>query len=102
MEQNFINLKELKIYPKSYKKAKNVFNNETDNEKQGEKVPLTTKNAIKYLLDGTLRLRVCRYCLNVTSVLSELDEVLVIAVNGSLHEVTVRDMVASFHPFKVI
>ncbi|CAH0718360.1 unnamed protein product, partial [Brenthis ino] len=101
MEQNFIDLKELKVYPKSYKKAKNVFNNETDNEKQGEKVPLTTQNAVKYLLDGTLRLRVCRYCLNVTSMLSELDEVLVIAVNGSLHEVTVRDMVASFHPFKV-
>lgn len=102
MSKNFVNIKELKTYTKSFNKGKAVIkNNEIKNNIRNAKVPLSTQNAVKYLLDGTLRLRVCRYCLSVTSGLSELDEVLVLAVNDSLHEVTIRDMVASFHPYKV-
>ncbi|XP_026484169.2 zinc finger protein 62-like [Vanessa tameamea] len=101
MEQKYVNIKELKTYRKTDKKGKAILNNNEIKKNAHTRVPLTTQNAVKYLLEGTLRLRVCRYCLNVTSKLSELDEMLVIAVNGSLHEVTVRDMVASIHPFKI-
>ncbi|RVE51903.1 hypothetical protein evm_003523 [Chilo suppressalis] len=62
---------------------------------------LSTKNAVKFLLDGTLKKKVCRYCLNVTTSLSELDQVLQVAGHGALYKVTIRDMIASFHPFKV-
>ncbi|XP_050357847.1 uncharacterized protein LOC126778403 [Nymphalis io] len=101
MDQKYVNIKELKTYRKTDKKEKAAINNNEIKINHHTRVPLSTQNAVKYLLEGTLRLRVCRYCLSVTSKLSELDEMLVIAVNGSLHEVTVRDMVASIHPFKV-
>ncbi|XP_045781151.1 zinc finger protein 26-like isoform X2 [Maniola jurtina] len=91
--------KELKTYSRLAKNTHPVGGQET---KQDDlEVPLTTLNAVKYLLQGTLRLRVCRYCLNVTNKLSEFDEVLTLAVSGGLHEVTIRDIVASFHPYKV-
>ncbi|OWR42798.1 putative zinc finger protein [Danaus plexippus plexippus] len=99
MEATFDKFKGIKTYSRVNNVKSNnqtVTVNSTD-----KKVPLTTKNAVKFLLEGTLRLKVCRYCLSVTTSLSELDEILVIAVNSALHEVTIRDMVASFHPFKV-
>lgn len=67
----------------------------------GYKEELTTKRAIELLIAGTLKSKVCRYCLNIVSSLSELDQILQIAGTGVLHKVTIRDMVASFYPFKV-
>lgn len=101
MEQNFIKRKGLRTYTKSLPKANDMLFEEVNSKKENAKVPLSTKDAVKYLLEGTLRLRVCRYCLSVTSELSELDEILVIGIHGSTHEVTIKDMVASFHPYKV-
>ncbi|XP_031764598.2 uncharacterized protein LOC113523229 isoform X1 [Galleria mellonella] len=63
--------------------------------------PLTAKNAVKFLLDGTLRKKICRYCLNIASSLYELDQVFQIGSRDIIYKVTVRDMIASFHPFKV-
>ncbi|XP_028160813.1 zinc finger protein 814-like isoform X2 [Ostrinia furnacalis] len=62
---------------------------------------LTTNNAVKFLLEGQLKRKVCRYCLNVTSPLSELDQVLQVGGSGVLYKVTIRNMVASFYPYKV-
>ncbi|XP_047513870.1 zinc finger protein 197-like isoform X2 [Pieris napi] len=62
---------------------------------------LTSKDAVKFLLDGTLRLRVCKYCLNITPNLNELDEIIVVAGKCGLYEVTIKDIVASFYPVKV-
>ncbi|KAM3968977.1 uncharacterized protein ACR2FA_002813 [Aphomia sociella] len=64
--------------------------------------PLTTKNAVKFLLEGTLKNKICRYCLNETSPLYELDRVFQIGGQSVLYKVTVRTMIASFHPFKVV
>ncbi|XP_072933796.1 uncharacterized protein [Epargyreus clarus] len=64
--------------------------------------PLTTKNAVKFLLEGNLKYRVCRYCLNVASRLSELDEIFEVGRKGAIYKVTLRDMIATVHPFKVI
>lgn len=63
--------------------------------------PLTTKLAIKFLLEGRLKSKVCRYCLNITPGLSELDQIMNIGGTGNIYKVTIRDIVASFHPFKV-
>lgn len=62
---------------------------------------LTTKNAVEFLLEGSLKSKVCRYCLNVASQLSHLDQILEVAGKGSIYKVAIKDMVASFHPFKV-
>lgn len=102
MDHQSAQVKELKTYARFPNKTTKVCIQEIQDEQDDVKVPLTTLNAVKYLLQGTLRFRVCRYCLNVTSQLSEFDEVLTLAVSGNLHEVTIRDIVASFHPFKVI
>lgn len=72
--------------------------NDMDDEKPR---PLTTKIAVKFLLEGRLKSKVCRYCLNITAGLSELDQIMKIGGTGSLYKVTIRDIVASFHPFKV-
>ncbi|XP_039761716.1 zinc finger protein 28-like [Pararge aegeria] len=93
-----VNIKELKPYARLSNNTTKVGNQEKDDD---IKIPLSTQNAVKYLLQGTLRLRVCRYCLHVSNKLSEFDEVLTLAVSGALHEVTIRDIVASFHPYKV-
>ncbi|XP_038217114.1 uncharacterized protein LOC119836020 isoform X2 [Zerene cesonia] len=98
MEFQTKTVRELKTYSRSTKLRQNseglpVLENSDE--------PLTTKDAIRFLLNGTLRLRVCRYCLNKTSDLNELDEVLVLAGKSGLYEVTVKDIIASFHPFKV-
>ncbi|XP_059054586.1 zinc finger protein 62-like isoform X2 [Achroia grisella] len=71
-------------------------------EESIKREPLTTKNAVNFLLAGTLRQKVCRYCLNVATPLYELDRVYQIGTETILYKVTVRDMIASFHPFKVI
>lgn len=65
------------------------------------KQPLTTKDAVKYLLEGNLREKVCRYCLNNSLELSNLDELITIARNGTLFSVAINQMIASFHPVKV-
>ncbi|XP_023941505.2 uncharacterized protein LOC112048263 isoform X1 [Bicyclus anynana] len=98
MNQEFVNK-----YVKCYERLRNktVLVGSQEKKQDDFREPLTTKNAVKYLLQGSLRLRVCRYCLNITSRLSEFDEVLTLAVDGALHEVTIRDIVASFHPYKV-
>lgn len=64
--------------------------------------PLSTKKAVELLLNGNLRSQVCRYCLNIAFPLSELDQNMHIAGRGAMYKVAIRDMVASFHPFKVI
>ncbi|KOB77312.1 putative zinc finger protein [Operophtera brumata] len=61
---------------------------------------LTTKNAVTFLVAGTIPSKVCKYCLNVTEELYELERVMEIGSKGGLYSVTVRDMIASFHPFK--
>ncbi|XP_063543467.1 uncharacterized protein LOC134751872 isoform X1 [Cydia strobilella] len=66
------------------------------------RVELTTKRAVELLLAGTLRNKVCRYCLSVASPLSDLDQIMQIAGKGMLYKVTIRDMVAYFHPFKTL
>lgn len=96
-----------KIYNYAYLENYSNLNNNTQknnsnaDKKVFEKEPLCTKDAVKFLLDGTLRLRVCRYCLNTTRELSELDEILEIGVDGAIHEITIKDIVSSFHPIKV-
>lgn len=62
---------------------------------------LTTKNAVSFLLAGTLTSKVCRYCLSVTEDLYELEKVMEIANKGGIYSVAIKDMIASFHPFKV-
>lgn len=63
--------------------------------------PLTTKKAVELLLNGTLKKQVCRYCMNVTNVLNDLDQIMQISGKCALYKVSIRDMVAAFHPFKV-
>lgn len=63
--------------------------------------PLTTKKAVELLLNGTLKKQVCRYCMNVTNVLNDLDQIMHISRKEALYKVSIRDMVATFHPFKV-
>ncbi|XP_053620756.1 zinc finger protein 236-like isoform X2 [Plodia interpunctella] len=67
-----------------------------------KRTPLTTKNAMKLLLEGSLKSKVCRYCLNVVTSLYEMDQVFQIGGQTALYKVTIRDMVASFYPFQVV
>ncbi|KAJ2939077.1 hypothetical protein O0L34_g10266 [Tuta absoluta] len=62
---------------------------------------LTTKKAVELLLNGTLKSKVCRFCLCITAPLSELDQIMQIAGKGALYKVTIKDIIASVHPFKV-
>lgn len=62
---------------------------------------LTTKTAISFLISGTLTSNVCRYCLEVTKELNSLEKMVEIGSKGGFFSVTVKDMVASFHPFQV-
>ncbi|XP_075987755.1 uncharacterized protein LOC142984203 [Anticarsia gemmatalis] len=90
-----------------FKKAKKVIESEVpsdDVKKKDEEYivePLTTKVAVKFLLEGKLKYKVCRYCLNISPGLSDLDQIMKVAGAGTLYKVTIRDIVASFHPFKV-
>lgn len=97
--------KQIKTYLKCHKKTSKTNDTMTERIKiKKQRVnnhPLTTKNAVKYLLEGTLKRMVCRYCLTVTSPLSELDQILQVAGKRAIYKVTIRDMLASFHPFKV-
>ncbi|XP_030034701.2 LOW QUALITY PROTEIN: zinc finger protein 197 [Manduca sexta] len=101
----FSNNRYIRTYSKAHRNATNVTQNvNTVNDTTTPVIkndPLTTKNAMQYLLDGTLKHKVCRYCLNVTSELAELDQYLEVNGQGALYKVTIRDMVASFYPVKV-
>ncbi|XP_045507927.1 zinc finger protein 184-like isoform X1 [Colias croceus] len=99
MEFQTKTVRELKTYSRSAKPRKH--SEDLTSKLENSEEPLTTKDAIRFLLNGTLRFRVCRYCLNKTSELNELDEVLVLAGKSGLYEVTIKDIIASFHPFKV-
>lgn len=66
-----------------------------------QREPLTTKKAIELLINGTLKKQVCRYCLNITNVLNDLDQIMQISGQDALYKVSIRDMVSTFHPFKV-
>ncbi|CAG4980371.1 unnamed protein product [Colias eurytheme] len=99
MEFETKTVRDLKTYSRSAKPRKHSEDLTSKLENSDE--PLTTKDAIRFLLNGTLRFRVCRYCLNKTNELNELDEVLVVAGKSGLYEVTIKDIIASFHPFKV-
>lgn len=101
-----------KIYPKPFKnlirtgpKTQNTFKFfkplENMNETVIEREPLSTKSAVEYLLNGKLKSTVCRYCLNISPGLSELDQIMQIAGTGSLYKVTIKEMIACFYPFKV-
>ncbi|XP_053620757.1 uncharacterized protein LOC128681138 isoform X3 [Plodia interpunctella] len=57
---------------------------------------------MKLLLEGSLKSKVCRYCLNVVTSLYEMDQVFQIGGQTALYKVTIRDMVASFYPFQVV
>ncbi|KPJ14838.1 Zinc finger protein 418 [Papilio machaon] len=94
MEPKLTNTASLKTYSRS--KCWKV-----SNPKDTKSEPLTTKEAVKYLLQGSLKRRVCRFCLTATTSLSELDEILEVASSGAIFQVTIRDMVASFYPFQV-
>lgn len=102
---NLNNKRYIKTYPtpkeKSYFKRILQENGDIDPEKTEKREPLTTRNAVKLLLQGTLKTDVCRYCLHVTSYLSELDQILEVGKSGILFKVTIRDMIATFHPFKI-
>lgn len=63
--------------------------------------PLTTKVAVEYLLSGKLKTEVCRYCLKISPALSDPDQIMHIAGTGVLYKVSLRQMIASFYPFKV-
>ncbi|CAG9133812.1 unnamed protein product [Plutella xylostella] len=63
--------------------------------------PLTTKKAVEYLLNGSLQAKVCRFCLNVTTGLSEVGQYLQVANSGTLYNVTVKDMFSVVYPFQV-
>lgn len=95
----------VKTYPTPKKKALNKIRFENhdnvDDAVMGIRRPLTTKNAVRLLLNGTLISQVCRYCLTVTKPLLELDQIMQVASKGTLFKVTIRDMVASFYPIKV-
>ncbi|KAF9796754.1 hypothetical protein SFRURICE_001834 [Spodoptera frugiperda] len=62
--------------------------------------PLTTKVAVEYLLSGKLKTEVCRYCLKISPALSDPDQIMHIAGTGVLYKVSLRQMIASFYPFK--
>lgn len=62
---------------------------------------LTTKKAVEYLLNGSLQAKVCRFCLNVTTGLSEVGQYLQVANSGTLYHVTVKDMFSVVYPFQV-
>ncbi|XP_013178619.1 PREDICTED: zinc finger protein 432-like isoform X2 [Papilio xuthus] len=94
MEPKLTNTASLKTYSRS--KCWRV-----SNPKDIKSEPLTTKEAVKYLLQGSLKRRVCRFCLSATTSLSELDEILEVANSGTIFQVTIRDMVVSFYPFKI-
>ncbi|KPJ01221.1 Zinc finger protein 646 [Papilio xuthus] len=94
MEPKLTNTASLKTYSRS--KCWRV-----SNPKDIKSEPLTTKEAVKYLLQGSLKRRVCRFCLSATTSLSELDEILEVANSGTIFQVTIRDMVATFYPFKI-
>lgn len=85
--------KNIKTYAKTCRKITDMPNKQVEE--------LTTKNALTFLIAGTLQCKVCKYCLNVTEELYELERVMEIASKGGLYSVTVKDMIASFHPFKV-
>ncbi|KAF9409476.1 hypothetical protein HW555_011172, partial [Spodoptera exigua] len=97
-----------KTYSKSFKKlvkTPSVTNDVSEPPKPPPKpcypgVPLTTKVAVEFLLNGKLKTEVCRYCLKISPALSDLDQVLHIAGTGVLYKVSLRQMIASFYPFK--
>ncbi|CAK1594889.1 unnamed protein product [Parnassius mnemosyne] len=94
MEPKLANANDMKTYLNCRKKSLQHFK---DNKSGG----LTTKDAVQFLLQGTLKRKVCRFCLSITTSLSELDEILEVASLGALYQVTIRDMIASFYPFQV-
>ncbi|GBP87440.1 hypothetical protein EVAR_61480_1 [Eumeta japonica] len=63
--------------------------------------PLTSKRAVEFLLEGTLKVKVCKYCLNVTSALTDLDQYLKVTGEAGFYKVTIKDMVACFYPYQV-
>lgn len=86
--------------------APSVRNTHPDTSKTGTrtktaKKPLTAKKALEFFLDGSLNSKVCRYCLNVTSQLLDLDAVFHIGDQKALYEITIKDMIANFYPFQV-
>ncbi|KAH9632422.1 hypothetical protein HF086_010815 [Spodoptera exigua] len=97
-----------KTYSKSFKKmvkTPSVTKDVSEPPKPPPKpcypgVPLTTKVAVEFLLNGKLKTEVCRYCLKISPALSDLDQVLHIAGTGVLYKVSLRQMIASFYPFK--
>lgn len=91
-----------KILNFTYNTSGNTLGYVVGKKQELRRESLSTKNAVKYLLEGRLKKKVCRYCLNVASPLSELDQVLQVAGSGKLFKVTIRDMVASFYPYKVM
>lgn len=83
-----------------------IVNNIDDAAKDSEESvikceALSTKTAVEYLLNGNLKSVVCRYCLNTSPALSELDQVMQIAGTGTLYKVTIREIMACFYPYKV-
>lgn len=98
MEAKLTNIKGLKTYLNTRKSSKS---SNAVNSKDSNNEPLTTKDAIRFLLQGTLKWRVCRFCLITTTNLSELDEILEVGSSGATYQVTIRDMIATFYPFQV-
>lgn len=93
-----------KTYSKPVKKiteSNNVQKIEISKKSYDPGVPLTTKVAVEYLLNGKLKSNVCRYCLKVTVGLSELDQIMHIAGTGVIYKVSIRAMIACFYPVKV-
>lgn len=98
-----------KTYSKPFKKVARTMSESNNMDKSSRPrnkaydpgVPLTTKVAVEYLLNGKLKTCVCRYCLKVTVGLSELDQIMQIAGTGVMYKVSIREMMACFYPFKV-
>ncbi|XP_068624436.1 zinc finger protein 62-like [Battus philenor] len=97
MEPKLTNAKGLKTY--SRRKSSKCVNVMAYKNTKCE--PLTTKEAVKFLLQGSLKWRVCRFCLTSTTTLSELDEIYEVASSGAIFQVSIREMIASFYPFQI-
>lgn len=75
--------------------------NKDANIKTFVRQPLTTKTAIELLLNGELKIRVCKFCLYIDDNLYELDQIFEIMGNKMPYKLSVKDMIGSIYPFQV-
>lgn len=94
----------VKTYPKA--KKSRIVKQEVEKPQipiriEVKKEALTSKNALIFMLEGCLRLKVCRYCLHETPLLSELEQILQIATPRGIYKISIKEIIASFYPVKI-